>query len=490
MRMRVLAPVLVLGLLIAAVAALPASAQRTLNVYQGESAMLTLDYQFSKLAVGDPKIADYAVQSNTATGADILINGKSAGSTNIIIWDAQGTEREQVAVNCLVRDIKSLMNQIKALIGPVEGVRYRVAGGKLIIEGQVTTPAEMARIGKVVGDSKQVITMISISPISLRIIADTIRANLGHPAIRVRPVGQKIALEGVVYSKSQRKMAEDEAKLYYSDIVNLLEIRKSQVNPGPGDMIQVTANFMEVNNSVIDGWGINWFPLSVPGNSSVSGEKSFSGGGWTGSIIGTITNLFPKLSVAKEMDGVRSLQTSSMSVRSGDKAYFHSGGEIGLPVTQPNGSATLVFKKYGVIMSITPISQGDKISLNLDVEVSAPTETSAGGGFNFKKSRVQTVQYCKSADSVAIGGLISSKDTKTYDKLPEGVDDALFQLYASEDFRLERSQFVVFVTPAVLRSGATEANQELKGQVEDAFGSYQEKARWPEGGKFMDAPSN
>ena len=488
--MRVLAPVLTLGLLVLAVAALPASAQRTLNVYQGESAMLSLDYQFSKLAVGDPKVADYAVQKNTATGAEILINGKSAGSTNIIVWDAQGTEREQVAVNCLVRDIKALMNQIKALIGPVEGVRYRVAGGKLIIEGQVTTPAEMERIKKVVGDSKQVITMIGISPVSLRIIADTIRSNLGHPSIRVRPVGQKIALEGVVYSKAQRKMAEDEARLYYGDIVNLLEVRKSLVTPGPGDMIQVTANFMEVNNSVIDGWGINWFPLSVPGNSSVTGEKSFSGGNWTGSIVGTITNLFPKLSVAKEMDGARSLETSSMSVRSGDKAYFHSGGEVGIPVAQPSGSVTLQFKKFGIIMSITPVSQGDNISLNLDVEVSAPTSTSAGGYLNFKKSRVQTVQYCKSADSVAIGGLVSNKNTKVYDKLPEGMDDALFQLYTSEDFRMDRSRFVVFVTPAVLRSGATEANQELKGIVEDSFGAYQEKARWPEGKKFMEAPSN
>ncbi len=196
-----------------------------------------------------------------------------------------------------------------------------------------------------------------------------------------------------------------------------------------------------------------------------------------GSIVGTISNLFPKLSISKEDGGARILESSSMSVRSGDKAYYHSGGELGIPVSQSSGAVTLTFKRFGIVMEVTPISQGENLSLNLDIEVSSPT-TSTGGYVNFKKSQVATVQYCKSADSVAIGGLISARDTKTFDAVPSGVSDALIQLYASEDFRRQRSQFVVFVTPAVLR-GAREAHRDLKGVVEDSFGSYQEKARSP-----------
>ncbi len=461
-----------------------AQADKTVNVYVGESATFATDYQFSKLAVGDPKVADYAVQRNTATGAEILINGKGPGSTNLILWDAQGNEREQVVINALVRDIRELMRQVQALIGPVEGVRYRVAGGKLIIEGQVTTPQDLARIHKVVGESNQVLTMVAISPASLRIIADTIQASLGHPAIRVRPVGQRIALEGVVHSDETRQLAETQAKLYYDQVANLLEVRKSSLAPGPGDMIQVTTHFMEISNSLINGWGINWFPLAAAGDNKVSGTQDIGGGGgFVGSIVGTISNLFPKLSISKEDGGARILESSSMSVRSGDKAYFHSGGELGIPVSQSSGAVTLTFKRFGIVMEVTPISQGENLSLNLDIEVSSPT-TSTGGYVNFKKSQVATVQYCKSADSVAIGGLISARDTKTFDAVPSGVSDALIQLYASEDFRRQRSQFVVFVTPAVLR-GAREAHRDLKGVVEDSFGSYQEKARSPQAAEFF-----
>jgi pilus assembly protein CpaC len=453
----------------------PAWAARTLSVYVGESTTLQLGYQFSKVAVGDPSIADYSVQRNTPTGAELLLNGKQAGSTNLIIWDMEGKVKEELVINSLVRDVKALLSQLQALIGPTEGLRYRIAGGKLILEGEVITLKDKERINKVVKDSPQVLNLTSLSPLSLKVIAESIQAEIGDPTIKARGVGQQIALEGVVFNDDAKKRVEGKAKLFFPDIANLLEVRKAKLAPGKGEMIQVTAHFMEVKNSTIDGWGISWLPGST---SSATGTQAIgTAEGFVGSITGTITNLFPKISSAKESGGARVLETSSMSVRSGDDATFHSGGEQAIPISQSSGAISVDYKAFGVFLKVLPIiSPGDKISLQLEVEVSAVNSYTAGYP-NFTKSKVSTVQYCKSGDSVAVGGLVSNRHTKLFDKLPDGATDALFQLYASEDFRRQQSQFVVFVTAAVLKTGAKEGHQEMKGIVEDSFGAYQEEKR-------------
>ncbi|MBA4359059.1 MAG: hypothetical protein C0405_15190 [Desulfovibrio sp.] len=239
-------------------------------------------------------------------------------------------------------------------------------------------------------------------------------------------------------------------------------------------MVQVTAHFMEVNNSAIEGWGVNWSPGAT---GTATGTQALgTGGGFVGSVVGTITNLFPKFTSAREQGAARILETSSVSVRSGEKAEFHSGGEIGIPTPTQSGGTTMTFKQHGVFLNVLPISQGRKVTMRINVEVSAPSSTSPGGFINFTKSTMNTVQYCNSGDSVALGGLVSQRDSKVFDALPDSGSGAIFQLYGSEDFRKRRSQLVIFVTPEILGE-ARDAHQELKGVVEEKFDSYDERRR-------------
>ncbi|MCA1988468.1 MAG: pilus assembly protein N-terminal domain-containing protein [Desulfarculus sp.] len=449
-----------------------------LKIFLGESTTLSLPYQFSKLAVGDPTVADYLVQKNDPAGAEVLLNGKRGGSTNLIVWDAEGKQRDVIGITVLIKDLQAYAREIQAVVGRAPNLRFRVAGDRLVIEGEVDTPRQMNLLNQVLGDSPQVIKMVTLSPLALNVIAETIRQHVADQNVKVRPVGQKIVLEGVVYGKEQAERLDALAKLYYPEVQNLLQVQAADLRPGFGEMIQVTANFMEVNNATIDGWGISWLPMASDSGNQVTGTQPIgTGEGFVGSIVGTISNLFPKLTRAKEIGGARILETSSMSVRSGDLAAFQSGGEIAIPVSQSSGASTINYKEYGVFLNVLPISDGDNVSLKLEVIVSAPTEAQSGGAFNFTKSRVATVQYCKSGDSVAVGGLVTNRATKLFDTLPSGASGALFQLYTSEEFQKKASQFVVFVTPAVLRSGAREAHRDLKNQVEDKFEAYQEYKR-------------
>jgi len=463
----------ILGLLLFSATAVIAG--QSLSVHVGESTTLNLPYQFSDMAVGNPAIADYVVRANTVGKSEVIINGKQAGKTNLLIWDKDGKKRQELAIVVYVRDLKAHLALIKSMVGPAEGITYRIAGDKILIEGQAILPKVKERIAKVVGNSPQVVDLVTISPITMKVTAKSINDALRNPSIKATPVGQKIMLQGVVYSETEAKRAIKTASLYFPQVVNLLEVRKSDLAPGPGEMIQVTAHFMEVNNSVIDGWGVNWSPFS---SSALTGQQGIgTGAGFVGAVTGTITSLFPKFNRAKEVGGARILETSSVSVRSGEKGRLFSGGEIGVPISLANGGMAIQFKEHGVFLDVLPIAQNQDVTLRVKVEVSQPTGTSPGGFINFKKSNITTTQFCNSGQSIVLGGLISNRDTKIFDKLPEGASGALMQLYSSEDFRKQRSQLVVFLTPIVLKGGARDANRELKGKVEGTFNSYEERKR-------------
>ncbi len=472
MRIRHKGPWALLALL--ALLGLPtlALAARDVSVHVGENTSVKLPPGFTTLAIGSPAIADFMVTSRTPEGGEALINGKAPGETNLIVYLPDG-QKEEFNVKVLVRDLGGYMRQLQAQIGKAEGVRLRVAGDKVMIEGEALLQNDIERITKLVGKSPQVMNLVTLSPVALRILAEKIQQSIKDNGVKVAAVGQKIALRGLVFSEERKKQLEQEAKLYYPHVENLLEVQAAKLRPGEGEMIQVTGHFMEVNNAVIDGWGVSWLPGST---SQATGQQGLGGGGFTGALVGTITNLFPKFSNAKEAGGARVLESSSVSVRSGESANLESGGEIGVPVTQPSGGTTIEWKKHGVFLNVLPISQGDQVSMQISVEVSVPSDTAPGGFINFKRSKISTVQVCKSGDSIVLGGLLSQRDTKVFDKLPEG-SGALFQLYSSEDFRRQRSRFVIFVTPLVLADGAKSAHQELKGTVNESFDAYQERKR-------------
>jgi hypothetical protein len=78
---------LVLTTVLAAGAAQPVlSATRDIEVLIDQATMLRLERSAAEIVVGNPSIADVAVQS----GKVLVLTGKSFGETNLIVLDAQG----------------------------------------------------------------------------------------------------------------------------------------------------------------------------------------------------------------------------------------------------------------------------------------------------------------------------------------------------------------------------------------------------------------
>ena len=80
------------GLLVAAAAALmflppPAIAAETLDIALDQATLMKLPEKVSTIVVGNPLIADVAVQS----GGLVIVTGKGFGATNLIALDRAGT---------------------------------------------------------------------------------------------------------------------------------------------------------------------------------------------------------------------------------------------------------------------------------------------------------------------------------------------------------------------------------------------------------------
>lgn len=100
----------------------------TINIVTGMSRLLDVN-TVSRVAVGDPDIADVVVVSDR----EILINGICAGITSLHIWDQHGLRESVIRVH---DDVAYVEDEIQRAIG-FPDVSVRVVRGVVILDGEV-----------------------------------------------------------------------------------------------------------------------------------------------------------------------------------------------------------------------------------------------------------------------------------------------------------------------------------------------------------------
>lgn len=463
----------------------PVIAEEEIVVYVNESVNLTLKYQFSEYALGNDDIAACVVRRNDAELSELVINGVSEGTTNLIFWDNLGAMREKINIVVKARDLGQILSQVRGLLAGIEGVAADIVGEKIVVKGEARTTQDMKMITTLLENKSHILNTTTLSPTALKVLANIINEFVGGEGIiKVKPIGQNLVLYGTSYGEGSAKRVEDFAKIFHLSVVNLIKEKKVGLDPGAGKMIQVHAHFMEVNKKAIEALGVTWAPGSYSEAVGSKGESINNGVRSDSSIwqlTGFLTNLLPQFDNSRERNMGRQLQVSSVSVKSGESAEFQSGGELGYPVVTAVGATSLEFKKYGVLLEVLPIAQGDKITLKVKVQINMPTDlgsamTGAAASYiNFTNSEVETVQYCSTGDSIAISGLLGQIDSKTFDASP-GRSDALFELFKSKDYQMQKSELVIFITPEILGQ-AKDANMEIRQVVQESFDTYDPVSR-------------
>lgn len=239
----------------------------------------------------------------------------------------------------------------------------------------------------------------------------------------------------------------------------------------PYQQILLEAQVMALSKNASKSLGIDWswsqFPPAASSSSSASTTTTsyfpiglVTGGdgqvykfGVNATLNALITNGDGKL-----------LARPNVITFNGNKATIFVGDE--LPVVTPNASNsggtvtyTTEYKKAGITLSFVPrTNEEDNISASVFVEVSTPmTVTLDVGGqkttaYQITTRSAQTNVRMKDGDTMVIGGLISSTDTKNFNKVPFLGDlPVLGKLFQSVSKSKIETEVVIFLKARLVK---------------------------------------
>lgn len=385
-----------------------AADENIISLVQGQSKVIE-QANISKVAIGDATIASVKVINSS----QIMVTGISRGVTNLSVWPVSGRKKDYT-IRVTVEDIKLIAFDVRELLRTVEGIKVNVIGNRVVLEGQVIRSDDYERIEKVIALFPQVINFA----------------------------------------------------------------RKNDVRLGK--MIQIDVKMMEVDKGFAKDIGIGW-PQSIPLSAEFKGTYpaadsqprigAFSIAGSLLSNFGFVFNLM----VASNLGKV--LSNPVLVCRSGDKASFIAGGEIPIPTTSSLGQTNVNWKEFGVILSIEPLTdEFDNISLKIHAETSDIDMANAVtvNGINlpaFVTRKTETVVNLTQGETLVMSELLNDKGFKSVSKVPLlGSIPIIGELFKSRKYQQSRSQFLVFITPAIIRPGSIDTTKikEMNKRYNDA----------------------
>jgi pilus assembly protein CpaC len=162
--------------------------------------------------------------------------------------------------------LDSVVREMQSLLGDIEGINIRILNNKVIVDGQILLPRDMNRIYNVVSQfGEQASSLVTLSPLAQKKIAEFISRDIGNPEIEVRAVNDKFILQGVANSEDEKARAEIIAKTYVpaliiekseldgvvkrpkpanDGVINLISVKPSAPAP-PGKIIQLVVHYVE-----------------------------------------------------------------------------------------------------------------------------------------------------------------------------------------------------------------------------------------------------
>jgi len=426
-----------------AVSAVPAQ-----NLLKGSSSTVDVEYEIGDVAIADPKVCDYVIAKSRK---QIYLNPREAGRTTLTLWDGGGKKRDEVPITVFTTTVSEVLRKAKDEFGSLEGIGIELKGNRVILKGEVIDPEDQVLINQFARSHKGVSSQVKLSPTVVETTAKAAQKAIGVPGIRVRGVGGKLVLDGVAYSAQDAKRALAIAQIYDPDVKNLLDVRETGRRIGRAPMVELDIKMMEVKKSALRTLGVAWAPgattPSAGGSTSTgSGSGFFSGiGNLASGLIGFVFNLIPRLRTLRQRGEARVLENPTLVTKSGEKSEFFSGSEV--PYYRND---EVQFKEIGIKVTAEPIVMGSEVDLKISATLSGQSAHIEGA---IDRNTVSTSAVIKRGQSVVLGGIVHNGDVITRNRVPKGVDTstALFSLFRSRDFQSKKSEFVIFVTPRVLK---------------------------------------
>ena len=402
-----------------------------LSVAVGKTVLVDCVRPTTRVALGLGGVAEATAISPT----EIMVNGKAAGETSLIIWDDRGGRQFfNVTVRASVAALDSNMEAVRRELStelPGQPLKVSTENGVVYLRGTVKDLIASTRAVQIASTAGKVVNLLNVE---------------------TPPAKPEILLK-VRFASIDRNKAKNMG-------INLF-------NLGLGNVVG----------------GISTGQFSPPFVAGGSG----SGAGFSGDGNGVaITNeenflaFFPGLNAgvtiaALQTQGVTEvLAEPNIVAMDGKEASFLAGGEYPYPVVQGtasgSGAVTIMFKEYGIRLNFIPtIMPNGNIRLQVAPEVSALDFGDAVeiSGFQvpaITTRKMNTEVELGDGETFVIGGLLDNNETETFEKIPFlGDIPILGKFFQSKATNRTNTELIVLVTPelvAPLAAGA--AKPDLK----------------------------
>lgn len=240
-----------------------------------------------------------------------------------------------------------------------------------------------------------------------------------------------------------------------------------EINPALAQQVLVSAQVLEIDRSKLKTLGIQWAEIlgTNPIDPLIIFEDRPTPVGLDDGGPVRRTNLSASVKALINEDAAKVLSEPKILITDGHSANILVGGEIPIPVAQNatvgSTSITVQFKPFGIQLTVRPkITPDGRILLTVGPEVSSLDFTNAVRLADFlipalRTRRVTTTVHMANGESLAIGGLLSSEDVKTVDRVPLlSKIPVIGELFKSRRFTKDETELIILVTPQIVEKGA------------------------------------
>lgn len=371
-----------------------------LVVTVGKSLIIDSPLDIRRLSVANGDLAE-AVAVNPK---EVLINGKTAGETSLIVWQQNGSR--------LIYDLTVRMSNAK-----LDAVRQQIAKDFPSEDINVTFENDTAFVRGTVRDVTAAERVMSM--------AGTLGKTVNLLRADVPPVEQQVVLK-VKFANVDRSASQQLGANFFNGSFN------QQTHVGTGGGITNDAG-----KSFNLGSAVNIF-LQRPD-----------------------INLAAAITALQSKRALEVLAEPNLLAISGQQASFLAGGEFPFPMVQPSSGAasiSIMWREYGIRLNFMPnVTPRGTIRLKVNPEVSsldyANSVTVQGQTIpGLSSRRVQTEVELETGQSFVIAGLLDNQTSESLSKVPGiGNIPVLGKLFQSKQITRNNSELLVIITPEIVR---------------------------------------
>lgn len=162
-----------------------------------------------------------------------------------------------------------------------------------------------------------------------------------------------------------------------------------------------------------------------------------------------------KLNVLVTDGKAKILARPNITTIQGHEAIINIGGDVPVPtqtVAENSTTNTVTYRQAGIILRCTPrVNSDGQITTEVHTEVSTPEFVTDLKAYRFNRRSADTIVRLRDGETMVIGGLISSEESRTMSKVPLLGDLPFFRmLFRNTQHNHTESEVMIFLKAHVL----------------------------------------